>query len=437
MSRASQPPQDLAAERGVLGGILIHGDEVLAQVADQLKPGDLYDRRHGFIYEAMLALYERNQPVDEITLTSRLADEGRLEAVGGPAYLAELADIMLAPAHVEHYAAQVREKAEARAFIAAAYKGIELVQKANGDLSEVLEQAEAGIFAANKRGSAGGPAPLGQGLKALLEEMGTRKKPGIPTGFPSLDRLTLGLHPGDLAVVAGRPGMGKSAFAVQVARNIAADGMPVVVFSLEMSREQLQQRLLAGEAGVAFQKIRAQQLYGEHWSLITKAAEVLHALPLLIDDSPALSVLQIRSRARRVAAKGRLGLVVVDYLQLARAPKAKEAKREEEVAEVSRSLKALAKELHCPVMALSQLNRKVEERSDKDKRPRLSDLRESGAIEQDADLIAFIYRPGVYTKDKSDQSAEIIVEKQRNGPTDTAHLLFEGPYVRFTEGSHG
>ena len=287
MNNSHQPPQDLAAERGVLGGVLVYGEGALSQVADLLTPSDFYDRRHGQIYAAMLSLYDKSQPVDEITVTSRLNDESRLDAVGGPAYLAELDEILLAPAQVEHYASLIKDKSHARAFINAASQAINLVQEANGDISEALEQAEAGIFAANKRASTGGPVPLAHGLKAVLDDLGTRKEPGIPTGFPSLDHLTLGLHPGDLTVVAGRPGMGKSALAGQVGRNIAASGLPVVIFSLEMSEEQLLLRLLSSEAGVPFQKLRARQLYKEHWAAITPAADTLAALPLHLDDSPA------------------------------------------------------------------------------------------------------------------------------------------------------
>ncbi len=430
------PPQDLAAEQGVLGGILVHGEEVLAGVAASLRPDDFYDRRHGRIYEAMLALYNQGRPVDEITVTSRLNDTGQLQAVGGPALLAELADIAISPAHVDHYATLVRDKALLRGFIKAAHHAVEQAYSHQADPDLALEEAERAIFAATQDRHARGFASLGEVVQSALGVIEKRFKQkglvaGVPTGFKKLDTLTTGLQPGDLIIIAGRPSMGKTAFALNIAANAALEAnIPVAIFSLEMSKEQLGLRLLSSEARVSGSKIRSGFLNAKQdWPALTAAADKLYSAPIYIDDTPAISVLEMRAKARRLKADKGLGLLLVDYLQLMRGRSESFDSREQEISDISRSLKALAKELDIPVVALSQLNRKVEDRPNK--RPQLSDLRESGAIEQDADVIAFIYRERVYNRESEENTAEIIIGKQRNGPTGTVKLAFLDDLTRF------
>jgi len=430
------PPQDLPAEQGVLGGILVHGEDVLAGIAAALRPDDFYDRRHGKIFEAMLALYNQGRPVDEITVTSRLSDTGQLQTVGGPGLLADLADIAISPAHVDHYATLVRDKALLRGFIDAAHSAVDHAYSQQADPEIALEEAERAIFAATQDRHAKGFASLGEVVQAALGVIEKRFKQkglvsGVPTGFQRLDTLTTGLQPGDLVIIAGRPSMGKTAFALNIAAHAAMEGkIPVAVFSLEMSKEQLGLRLLSSEAKVSGSKIRSGFLsQNQDWPALTNAADKLYSAPIYIDDTPAISVLEMRAKARRIKADKGLGLVLVDYLQLMRGRRDSFDSREQEISDISRSLKALAKELDLPVVALSQLNRKVEDRPNK--RPQLSDLRESGAIEQDADVIAFIYRERVYNKEAEENIAEIIIGKQRNGPTGTVKLAFLDDLTRF------
>ncbi len=435
------PPQDIPAEQGVLGGVLSHGDDILAAVAAVLSPEEFYDRRHSTIYQAMIALSEAQLPVDEITLTSRLSDEGRLESIGGAAYLAELADIVISPSHVEHYAKLVKEKALLRGFISAAHHAIEQAHTHQADPELALEEAERAIFAATQSRLGGEFSPFNEVIESALKMVERRFKnkgmlSGVSTGFERLDRLTDGLQPGDLIIVAGRPSMGKTALALNIGANAAIKGgVPTAIFSLEMSKEQLALRLLSAEAKVSGSKMRSGFLStNRDWPALSEAADRLYHAPIYIDDTPALSVLELRAKARRLKREKDLGLILVDYLQLMRGRNDSDT-REQEISDISRSLKALAKELNLPVVALSQLNRKVEDRPG-EKRPMLSDLRESGAIEQDADVIAFIYRKKVYKKkgeaeDPDDHIAEVIIGKQRNGPTGTVKLVFLDDLTQF------
>ncbi|MFH1060305.1 MAG: replicative DNA helicase [Pseudomonadota bacterium] len=441
------PPQDLAAEQGVLGGVLAHGVEVLAGIAATLKPEDFYDRRHGLIFTAMLSLYEKSQPVDEITVMSRLGDEGRLEAAGGAALLAQLADVILAPAHVDHYAQLVADKALLRQFIEAGHQAIESAYSHQSDPEMALEEAERAIFAATQQRRMSGLTPLGEVVRGSLELIEKRFKQkglvgGVPTGFKLLDQHTNGLQPGDLIIVAGRPSMGKTAFALNMAANAALDHqVAAAVFSLEMSKEQLGLRLLSSEARVSASKLRSGFLsHQQDFPALTAAADRLYNAPIYIDDTPAITVLEMRAKARRLMAERGVGLVLVDYLQLMRGRAGGFDSREQEISDISRSLKALAKELSVPVVALSQLNRKVEDRPG-DKRPMLADLRESGAIEQDADVIMFIYRKKAYKKrtdpeEPDDNVAEIIIGKQRNGPTGIVKLAFVDELTKFEDLSY-
>jgi replicative DNA helicase len=422
--------------------VLVHGADVLAGIASTLKSADFYDRRHGLIYESMLAIYDKGQPVDEITVTSRLRDLGQLEGVGGAVFLADLADIALAPAHVDHYAQMVRDKAQLRSFISAAHDAMEKAHTQQADPELAMEEAEKAIFAATQHRFGTAYSAIGPVLKsalAIIEQRFKRKGTvsGVPTGFKRLDEITYGLQPGDLIIIAGRPSMGKTAFALNIAANASLQyGVTVAIFSLEMSKEQLGMRLLSSEASISGSKLRSGFLsQNQDWPALTQAADRLFAAPIYIDDTPALSVLDLRSKARRLKSDHNLGLILVDYLQLMRGRRDSFDSREQEISDISRSLKALAKELSVPVVALSQLNRKVEERPG-DKRPMLSDLRESGAIEQDADVIAFIYRKKVYKKkddpeEPGDNEAEIIIGKQRNGPTGTVRLAFLDDLTKF------
>jgi replicative DNA helicase len=430
------PPQDLAAEQGVLGGVLVHGEDVLAGIAATLQPDDFYDRRHARIYGAMLALYNTGRPVDEITVTSRLSDEGSLAAAGGPELIAELGDIVVSPAHADHYASLVRDKAQLRAFIAAAHTAVDQAYGHQGEPEAALEEAERAIFAATQDRHARTFAPLGEVVNSALGVIERRFRnkgltTGVATGFSRLDTLTNGLQPGDLIIVAGRPSMGKTAFALNIAQHAALEGgVAAAVFSLEMSKEQLGLRLLSSEARVSGSKMRSGFLsQNQDWPALTQAADRLFGAPIYIDDTPAISVLEMRAKARRLKSQHNLGLILVDYLQLMRGRRDSFDSREQEISDISRSLKALAKELELPVVALSQLNRKVEDRPNK--RPQLADLRESGAIEQDADVIAFIYRERVYNREVEENTAEIIIGKQRNGPTGTVKLAFLDDLTRF------
>jgi replicative DNA helicase len=429
------PPQDTAAEQGVLGGVLNHGDAVLISAAAALKPQDFYERRHGKVFAAMLALNQVGRPVDEITVATRLRDEGDLDGVGGAAYLAELADIIASPAHVDAYAQTVREKSLLRDFITAAHQAIDTAYTNQADPDEALEEAERAIFAATQHRLTQEFAPLGEVVQSALELLEKRYKnkgmvAGVTTGFTKLDELTNGLQAGDLIIIAGRPSMGKTAFALNIAANAALKGnVTTGIFSLEMSKEQLGLRLLSSEARVPGTKMRSGFLsHNQDFPALTDAADRLYHAPIFIDDTPALSVLELRAKARRLKAEHNLGMVLIDYLQLMRGRRDADS-REQEISDISRSLKALAKELDLPVVALSQLNRKVEDRPTK--RPQLSDLRESGAIEQDADVIAFIYREKAYDRDSENNTAEIIIGKQRNGPTGNVKLMFLDDLTRF------
>lgn len=431
-----QPPQDIDAERCVLGGILIE-DGALVKVIEVLSPKDFYLERHAIIYEAMLELFERNDPQDLVTVNSLLKSKGRLSAVGGSAYLAELTGVLPVASNIVYYARIVRNKSVLRRLIQASSEIASLCYEETGDVDEVLESAESTIFEISQDKIRPSFYPLKTVLKegvVKIQKLYERKEliTGISSGFTDLDRLTAGFQPSDLIIVAGRPSMGKTAFALNIAQNAAIRSqVPVVIFSLEMSREQLGMRMLCSEAKIDAQKVRTGFLEKEEWPHIIGALGVLSEAPVFIDDSPAMTTLEMRAKARRLKSEHGLGLIVVDYLQLMRSSGHKD-NREQEISEISRSLKAMAKELHVPVIALSQLNRKVEDRSDR--RPQMSDLRESGAIEQDADVIAFIYRDEVYNRSEDNPNrgiAEIIVAKQRNGPTGIVKLSFMSQFSSF------
>jgi len=421
----------------VLGGILLENEALTTVTELPLLVEDFYKDAHGSIYEAMLQLYGENQPVDSVTLRERLAAAGKLQRVGGDEYLLALTDTIPTIANIEAHARIVKEKAVVRRLIHACY---EQIARGFGDyapIEEYLDQAEKAIFDVAKERLRNRPEHLNEIVIRTFEEItlaAERKEhiTGLPSGFKGLDWYTAGMHPGDLIICAGRPGMGKTSFAMNVAINACrARNAAVAVFSLEMPKEQLARRLLCSEAGVDSNKLRTGRLLREDWALLTRAAGELSELPIWMDDTPGITLMEVRSKARRFKSQNDLQLIVIDYLQLMKAG-IKTDSREQEISEISRSLKSLAKELKIPVIALSQLNRGVESRGNKDKRPQLSDLRESGAIEQDADTILFIYRDEVYNPDSQDKGiAEIIIGKQRAGPTGTVRCRFVREHTRF------
>jgi replicative DNA helicase len=431
------PPQNLEAESCVLGGILLENDAI-NRVLETLTPEDFYRESHRKIFRAMIELSDRSEPVDLITLSDFLKVKSDLDAVGGSAYLASLADLVPTAANIAHYARIVREKAILRHLINAATQIATRGFEEQGNVDEFLDTAEKVIFDISEKKIKASFVAIGDMIKDSLktvERLYERKEmvTGVPTGFKDLDKLTAGFQPADLIVVAGRPSMGKTAFCLNIATYAAFAGVGVALFSLEMAKEQLVLRMLCSEARVDNSKVRAGYLGERDFPKLANAAARLHEALIYIDDTPAISVLELRAKTRRLVRdrEKKVGLVVVDYLQLMRGI-GTAANREQEISEISRSLKALAKELSVPVVAISQLNRRVEDRGDK--RPMMADLRESGAIEQDADVIAFIYRDEVYNSKSPDKGiAEIIVAKQRNGPIDTVRLAFLNEITRFED----
>ncbi len=428
------PPQNIEAEQCVLGGILIE-NQALLKVIDFLHPEDFYKEAHGIIYEAMLELFDRNEPQDLVTVYNILKSKGKLEAVGGAAYLAEITETVPVATNIGYYAKIVYDKAILRRLIQKASDIVGMCYGETGDVDDVLESAEAGIFEISQSHVRQSFHPLNslikQGIKNI-EDLYERKEliTGVPSGFTEVDKLTSGFQPSDLIVIAGRPSMGKTAFALNIAQHAAVNkGIAVAIFSLEMSKEQLALRMLCSEARVDAQKVRTGFLAEKDWPRLIRAADYLSKAPIFIDDTPTISALEVRAKARRLKSKYNLGLVIVDYLQLMRG-RGHNERREQEISDISRSLKAMAKELSLPVIALSQLNRKVEDRPVKI--PQMSDLRESGAIEQDADIIAFIYRDEVYNHSEENKGlAKIIIAKHRNGPTGLVKLAFVDRYASF------
>jgi replicative DNA helicase len=430
------PPQNLEAESSVLGGILLENDAVNL-VLEVLRAEDFYRESHRKIFRAMIELADRTEPVDVITLSECLKNRGELEAVGGSAYLASLNDFVPTAANIAYYARIVREKSILRHLINAATEVATKGYDATSNVEELLDSAEKAIFDITEQRIKGSFVKVGDMMKdsiKMVEKLFERKTmiTGVPTGFKDLDAKTAGLQPADLIIVAARPGMGKTAFSLNIASHAAFAGYGVAVFSLEMAKEQLALRLLCSEARVDNSRVRTGYLSDRDFPKLATAAGKLHDALIYIDDTAAISVLELRAKARRLARDRdkKLGLIIVDYLQLMRGTGAAQ-NREQEISEISRSLKALAKELNVPVMAISQLNRRVEDRNDKT--PQLSDLRESGAIEQDADVIAFIYREAAYNPKSDDNTATITIAKQRNGPTGDLSLTFLREFTRFED----
>ncbi len=430
------PPQNAEAEQSVLGSILL-SDKSFSTVLELLQAEDFYSSRHKVIFEAMIELFEKNEPQDLITITNLLKDQNQLDEIGGAAYLATLTSIVPVTANIASYARIIRQKAVLRNLISVNTDIASRCYDEQGDIDLLVDQAEQAIFDIAGKKSGQQFTPLKNIIPdafETIEQLYKRKEmiTGVPTGYFEIDKMTAGLQPSDLIILAGRPSMGKTAFAMNIAQHAAlVEKIGVGVFSLEMSKEQLTMRLLSSVGRIDSQRIRTGKLQNEDWPKLTRAVGMLSEAPLYIDDTPAISVLEMRAKVRRLAAQHDIGMILVDYLQLMQGRNSNE-NRTQEISDISRSLKALAKEHRIPVLALSQLNRGLESRTDK--RPMMSDLRESGAIEQDADVICFIYRDEVYNKaeDNPEQgTSEIIIGKQRNGPTGTVKLSFIKEFTMF------
>lgn len=436
------PPHSVEAEQSVLGGLLLES-AALDKIIDLITHEDFYRRDHQLIYRQIVRLSEQAKPVDVITVAEALEIAGELDKVGGLVYLGTLANNVPSAANVRRYAEIVRERSIMRKL---AEVGSDIAASAYNptgrDAAQLLDEAESKVFEIAEAGSRGkqGFVAMPPLLTQVVERIETlyargnsSEVTGTATGFDDLDRMTSGLQPGDLVIVAGRPSMGKTAFSINIAENVALDSkLPVAIFSMEMGGAQLAMRMLGSVGNLNQHDLRTGRLQDDDWGRLTNALGRLNDAPIHIDESAALSALEVRARARRLHRQNNgLGLIVIDYLQLMSGSAGKASEnRATEISEISRSLKSLAKELHVPVIALSQLNRSLEQRPNK--RPVMSDLRESGAIEQDADLILFIYRDEVYNSDSPDKGkAEIIIGKQRNGPIGKVELAFRGEFTRF------
>lgn len=431
------PPQNLEAEQSILGGVLLN-NQSLNQVLEILVVDDFYSEAHRKIFTAVLDLSEKNEPIDLITLSDALKDRKRLDQVGGIAYLSSLVENVPSAANIAYYSKIVKQKSILRKLIGTATEILDKSYGIGSDIDSVLDEAEHAIFEIAQNKIKPAFSPIKDVIKETfknIEKLYAKKEliTGVASGFEKLDEMTAGLQRSDLIVIAGRPSMGKTAFALNIAQHAAIqERIPVAVFSLEMSKEQLAMRMLSSEARVDSQRLRKGFLGETDWPKLTTAAGSLSDALIFIDDTPAITALEMKAKARRLKAEHGLGLIILDYLQLMKGSDSTRDSREQEISEISRSLKALAKELGIPVIALSQLNRKVEDRTNR--RPQMADLRESGAIEQDADVIIFLYRDEVYNKSEDNPEkglAEVIVGKQRNGPVGTVKVAFLERYTRF------
>jgi replicative DNA helicase len=428
------PPQNIEAEQSVIGAMLIDG-EAVSKVLEFLDADAFYRESHKRIFQAVIDLYQKNEPADLVTVTNILKAQNVLDDIGGPAYLAGLVDRVPTSANVVYYAKIVYEKAVLRHLISAATQIVDKSYAESGEVDTFLDEAERIIFEVAQKKVTQAFYSIKDIVKdsfKTIEKLYERKEliTGVPTGYTELDRMTAGLQPSDLVILAGRPSMGKTALAMNMAAHAAIQmNIPCAIFSLEMSKEQLVQRLLCSEARVSGSKLRGGFLAESDWPKLTRAAGLLSEAPIFIDDTPAITVLEIRAKTRRLQKEKGIKFIVVDYLQLMRGIGRIES-REREIAEISSSLKALAKELKIPVLAISQLNRAVENRQDK--RPQMADLRESGSIEQDADVIMFVYRDEVYNRESPEKGmAEVIIGKQRNGPIGFTKLAFLHEFTKF------
>ncbi|MCC6932675.1 MAG: replicative DNA helicase [Deltaproteobacteria bacterium] len=430
------PPHAIDAEQAALGAVLLD-NEAIYSVMDLLQPNDFYKHAHQLIYATMLKISESGQAIDLLTLSNELKCGKQLDAAGGVEYLSLLVDNVPTAANTQYYARVVKEMSLRRKLIHEASEIVTEAFSTRGDIETFVDSVEQRIFSVSESRTRQGFVKLEHIVRDSIkqvEKLYTKQEPitGVPSGFIDFDEMTSGLQPSDLIIIAGRPSMGKTSLALSIVRNIAVEaGKAVAVFSLEMSKEQLVTRLLSSEARVSSAKMRSGKFGEGDFIKLVDAASKISGASIFIDDTPALSVLEMRAKARRLHRERALSAIVIDYLQLMRAPqRARGESREQEIAEISRSLKAIAKELSIPVIALSQLNRAVETRNDK--RPLMADLRESGAIEQDADIIGFVYRDEVYNPDTQDKGiAELIIGKHRNGPIGTVQLAFHSDYTSF------
>lgn len=441
MELGKVPPNDIEAEQAIIGSMLTDKDAVISAI-EVLKPQDFYREDNKTIYEAILNLYSRSEPVDIITVRAELESMGKLDNVGGLEYLAELPEKVPTTANASKYIKIVEEKSTLRNLIKTANEIIELGYNPTEDVDDIMEGAEKKIFNIMQDKEQKSYSPLKDVLVesfTKLEELYNRKQhiTGVPSGFTDLDYRTAGFHGSELILIAARPAMGKTAFALNIASNAALRAnVPVAVFSLEMSKEQLVNRILSSESMVDSNKIRTGKLEEDDWSKLAERIGPLSEGEMYIDDTPGISITEIRAKCRKLKIEKNIGLVVIDYLQLIQGTGKRNGSREQEISEISRSLKILAKELDVPVIALSQLSRAAEQRPDH--RPMLSDLRESGAIEQDADIVMFLYRDDYYNQDSEKKNiAEVIIAKHRGGSTGTVELLWLGNYTKFVNIAKG
>lgn len=431
------PPQNIEAEQAVLGAMLIK-KEAIAEVQEILQPDDFYREAHRIVYEAMVQLQNNDEAVDLVTLTEQLRKSEQLDKIGGLAFITQLANAVPTAANVVYHAKIVKEKAELRSLINAATAIASAAYEDNTDVENIMDDAEKKILAVANRQNGGAFESMKsivmrtfERINVLYESKGGLT--GISSGFKDLDKLTAGLQKSDLILVAARPSMGKTAFTLNIASYVGTHGGKVAFFSLEMSKEQLMQRMLCAEGGIDATKLRTGQLDTPEWNKLVHVADTLSRAPIYIDDTAGITVMELRSKARRLKAEHGLDLIIIDYLQLMQGRPSKNGdNRQQEISEISRSLKALARELDVPVIALSQLSRSVESRQIK--KPMLSDLRESGSLEQDADIVMFLYREDYYDKDTENKNiTDIIVAKHRNGPVDTISLFFQKEYTKFRD----
>ena len=429
------PPQNTEAESSLIGSLLIDKDAII-KVADIVSTEDFYVAKNAHIFEAILGLFERREPIDVVTLAEGLSKSGNLESVGGASYLTELVNSVPSSAHVAQYAHIVADKATLRRLIDAASTINKMAYTENNPLDSVLDEAEQALFAVSQKHLKQNFTPINDILTQSFERLDGLHKDkntlrGIPTGYKELDGLLAGLQNSDLIILAARPSMGKTSLALNIAQHVAvSEGIPVGIFSLEMSKEQLIDRLLSSEAGIDSWKLRTGNLEDKDFEKINKAMGQLSEAPIFIDDSAMANVMEMRTKARRLQSEHDLGLIVIDYLQLMSGRNSNGENRVQEISEISRGLKGLARELNVPVVALSQLSRSVEMRNPKI--PQLSDLRESGSIEQDADVVMFIYREDYYEKDSERKNiADVLVKKHRNGPTGDVELYFLPEQMQF------
>ena len=437
------PPQNIEAEQAVLGAMLID-KEAIAKASEILTSSDFYREAHRVIFNAMLELYNKNEAVDMVTVTEILKRDNKLEDIGGLAYITSLANVVLTAANVKYHADIVAEKSVLRQLVRVSTEIAAMGYEANEDVGTLLDTAESRILEISNRKKKADFTPINdvlmesvQNIEKLINNKGGLT--GLPSGFADLDKLTSGLHPSDFIILAARPSMGKTALALNIVQNVALrahkkiGGEPrsVAFFSLEMSKEQLVNRMLCAEAGIDSQRLRVGEMGDKDWDALWGACDLMSKAKIYIDDTAGITVMDMRSRARRLKAEHGLDLIVVDYLQLMQGSgkRNNSGDRQQEVSEISRSLKALARELDVPVLALSQLSRSVEARQVK--RPMLSDLRESGSLQQDADIVAFLYREDYYNPETENKHTELIIAKHRNGPVDTVNLFFHKQFTKF------